>query len=230
MKRLLNILLGALVLVSCQEGLLSEQGASECVLELDITRADVPIVVSRAADAELAVTITDANGQLRAYYSEGYAPDKVSLAPGVYAVCAYSENQDTWHLANQGKGEPCYYATLQVILEPDSRAQATMSVPMTNYAVGLKLPNRFGEFFHSYQLVLKSGNREVAIREEEKAYFSVEDGGFTYSLTAINNDGESHAHVPMLFPDIVSGKLFLLDYAYDIELVQDEFKVEVKTR
>jgi hypothetical protein len=62
MKRLLNILLGALVLVSCQEGLLSEPGASECVLELDITRADVPVVVSRAADAELAVTITDEKG------------------------------------------------------------------------------------------------------------------------------------------------------------------------
>ena len=227
MKRLLNILLGALVLVSCQEGLLSEQGASECVLELDITRADVPVVVSRAADAELAVTITDANGQLRAYYSEGYAPDKVSLAPGVYTVCAYSENQDTWHLANQGKGEPCYYATLQVIREPDSRAQAIMSVPMTNYAVGLKLPNRFGEFFHSYQLVLKSGDREVAIREEDKAYFSVEGGGFTYTLSCINNDGEPHTHTPVPFPNVQRGKLFLLDYGYDIEPTES-FKAEVK--
>lgn len=215
------------MLVSCQEGLLPEQGVSECVLELDITRADVPVVVSRAADAELAVTIADANGQLRAYYSGGYVPDKVSLAPGTYTVCAYSENQDSWHLANQGKGEPCYYATLQVELEPDSRAQATMSVPMTNYAVGLKLPGRFGEFFQSYQFVLKSGDREVAIREEEKAYFSVKEGGFAYTLSCINSDGETHTHTPVLFSNVLSGKYFLLDYGYEIEPTES-FKAEVK--
>jgi hypothetical protein len=98
---------------------------------------------------------------------------------------------------------------------------------MTNYAVGLKLPDRFGEFFHSYQLVLKSGDREVAIREEEKAYFSVEDGGFTYTLSCINNDGEPHTHIPVLFPNVQRGKLFLLDYGYDIEPTES-FKAEVK--
>ena len=226
MKRALYTILSILALVACQQSEHLQQGG-ECILELEVARAGKPSVTSRAVDADLAVTILDANGEEYLYYPAGAIPKKIVLEPGLFTVCAHTENQTTWHTANGGKGEPCYFASQQVEMEYDSRTRISMSVPMTNYAVGLKLPTRFGEFFHSYQLVLKSGDREVAIREEEKAYFSVEDGEFTYALSCINNDGEPHTHTPVLFPNVQRGKLFLLDYGYDIEPTES-FKAEVK--
>ena len=229
MKRALYTILSILALVACQQSEHLQQGG-ECILELEVARAGKPSVTSRAVDADLAVTILDANGEEYLYYPAGAIPKKIVLEPGEFTVCAHTDNQTTWHTANGGKGEPCYFASQQVEMEYDYRTRITMSVPMTNYAVGVGLPEFFDDLFNSHQFILKSGSREVAIQEGEKAYFDLSDGGFYYALSATNTDGVSHTHSPVWFFDVQGGKHYLLRYHYasnansgsvDIEITDD---------
>lgn len=229
MKRALYTILSILALVACQQSEHLQQGG-ECILELEVARAGKPSVTSRAVDADLAVTILDANGEEYLYYPAGAIPKKIVLEPGEFTVCAHTENLTTWPTANGGKGEPCYFASQHVEMEYDSRSRITMSVPMTNYAVGVGLPEFFDDLFSSHQFILKSGNREVAIQEGEKAYFDLSDGGFYYALSATNTDGVSHTHSPVWFFDVQGGKHYLLSYHYasnansgsvDIEITDD---------
>lgn len=229
MKRTLYTILSILTLVACQQSEHLGQGG-ECILELEVARAGKPSVASRAVDADLAVTILDANGEEYLYYPAGAIPKKIVLEPGVFTVCAHTDNQTTWHTANGGKGEPCYFASQQVEMEYDFRTRITMSVPMTNYAVGVGLPEFFDKLFSTHQFTLKSGSREVAIQEGEKAYFGLSDGGFFYALSATNTDGVSHAHSPIWFFGVQGGKHYLLRYHYasnansgsvDIEITDD---------
>ena len=220
MKRLLYILLGVLALTACQQH--AEQGLGECVLELDVVRADVPVVASRAIDADLAVTVLDANGAAYVSYPAGDVPKKIVLEPGVFTVCVYTENQDSWPMANDGRGEGCYYASQQIEMEYDHFIRLTMAVPMTNYAVGLELPELFDELFTSYQFSLKNGAREVVLRDGEEAYFSVLDGGFTYALSTVNADGVSNAHDPIEVASVQSGKKYLISYDYGLRAVSHE--------
>lgn len=225
MKRILYIVLTLVALASCQQHIqLGEQGS---VLELDVVRAETPVVVSRAIDADLAITILDANGREYLHYPAGTVPNRIVLEPGTFTVCAYTENQDTWHTANEGKGEPCCYASRQIVMEYDHFVRLSMSVPMTNYAVGLQLPEKFDELFNAHQLTLQSGSREVIILEGENAYFSVSDGGFTHVLSAINTDGITHSYSPKSFDDVQSGKCYLLNYSYGFDNASQAVQVEV---
>ena len=227
MKRILYILLGVFTIASCQEKAFLEHGDGECVLELDVTRADMPIVMSRAVDADLAVSIVDANGQLRAYYSPGNVPERLAWYPGDFTVYVYSENQETWHTANDGKGEACYFATQHVVLEHDDFRRVSLAVPATNYAVGIELPEMFDELFASYQFVLKSGDRELSIHEGEKVYFDVSDGGFSYTFSATNIEGHTFAHSSKILDDVQSGKLYLISYLYGPDEMLSEAEVNI---
>ena len=220
MKRILYILLGVFSLTACQQHELS--GNEECVLELTIVRADVPVVATRAIDADLAVTILDDKGMEYLHYPAGEVPSKIVLKPGLFIVRAYTDNQNTWHTANDGKGEGCYNATQLIQMEADRATRLTMDVSMTNYAVGLELPELFDELFTSYQFTLKNGDREVVIRDGEEAYFSVADGGFTYALSATNADGVSNAHAPVEIASVQSGKKYLVSYDYGLRAVNRE--------
>lgn len=199
----------------------------ECILELEVARAGKPSVASRAVDADLAVTILDAKGEEYLYYPAGAIPKKIVLEPGLFTVCAHTENQTTWHTANGGKGEPCYFASQQVEMEHDSRTRISMSVPMTNYAVGVVFPELFNNLFVKYQFTLKSGSREVVVREGEKVYFDPSNGGFFYALGVTNTDGVSHAHSPIWFFDVQGGKHYLLRYHYDSEATSGSVEIEI---
>ena len=220
MKRILYILLSVFALSACQQHELPEH--EECVLELDIVCAHVPVIATRAIDADLAVSILDDKGQEYSHYAAGEVPDKIVLKPGLFAVRVYTDNQTTWHTANNGKGEGCYYASQLVQMEADRATRLTMDVPMTNYAVGVELPELFDELFSSYQFTLKNGGREVVIRDGEEAYFSVADGGFTYALSAVNADGVSNAHDPIEIASVQSGKKYLISYDYGLRAVSHE--------
>ena len=226
MKRALYTILSILALVACQQSEHLEKGG-ECILELEVARAGKPSVASRAVDADLAVTILDAKGEEYLYYPAGAIPKKIVLEPGLFTVCAHTENQTTWHTANGGKGEPCYFASQQVEMEHDSRTRISMSVPMTNYAVGVVLPELFNNLFVKYQFTLKSGSREVVVREGEKIYFDPSNGGFFYALGVTNTDGVSHAHSPIWFFDVQGGKHYLLRYHYDSEATSGSVDIEI---
>lgn len=228
MRRILYIFLGVFTLTACQQAILPERTKGECVLELDIACADVPVVVSRAVDADFALRILDGSGREYLYYPAGEVPRRIVLEPGLFALYAYTDNQETWHTANDGKGEGCYYGGQLVSIEEDHTTRVSMSVPMTNYAVGLKLPEGFDDMFESYQCVLKSGSREVTISEGELAYFSVADGGFSYALSSTNIDGESNALAPESYTDVQSGKMYLLNYHFGFEATRGVLEVEVE--
>lgn len=226
MKRILYTILSILTLVACRQSGYLEQGG-ECVLELEVSRADKPVVASRAVEEDLAVTVLDANGEEYLYFPAGAVPKKIVLEPGVFTVCAHTENLTTWHTANDGKGEPCYFAGQRVELEYDHRTRISISVPMINYAVGVELPDLFDNLFGSYRFTLKSGSREVAVREGEKAYFDLSDGGFFYTLSATNADGVSHTHSPVWFFDVQGGKHYLLRYHYDSDATSGGVDIEI---
>lgn len=229
MKRYLYTyyIFGIFALIACQQMEGPGTLGGECILELEVARAGKPSVASRAVDADLAVTILDAKGEEYLYYPAGAIPKKIVLEPGLFTVCAHTENQTTWHTANGGKGEPCYFASQQVEMEYDSRTRISMSVPMTNYAVGVALPELFNNLFVKYQFTLKSGSREVVVREGEKVYFDPSNGGFFYALGVTNTDGVSHAHSPIWFFDVQGGKHYLLRYHYDSEATSGSVDIEI---
>lgn len=235
-KTLLYIQLILIALASCQSELpVPEQG--NCYLELNLSRIGVAKRQTRAIDNDLALKILNENGEMFIQYPAGSVPHKLVLAPGIFTVVAYTENQDDWSKANDGRGEACYYGSCQVEMAFDQTTYANLQVPMTNYAVTLALPEYFHDFFPSYTFSLKSGFRQTSIKEGEKAYFDAEEGGFTYQLTATNTDQITHHTTPITYKKVESGKLYQMTYYYgtddnsgglDIEITDNTEKEDQK--
>lgn len=227
MKHIFPLLSAVILMISCQQNDIPNIAGRECILELELACANKPSATTRAVEADLAVTILDADGKTYKFYHAGNVPDKIVLEPGTFTVRAYTDNQDSWKTGNGGKGEPCYYAEKNIVMEYDSRHKLSMEVPMLNYAVSLKLPELFHELFSSYTFTLNSGEREVTINDEEKAYFDIADEGFSYALSTINTDGVSHGHSAINFTDVESGKLYLLKYSYDSDATSGGIDIEI---
>ena len=225
-----------LTLASCQSELpVPEQG--NCYLELNLSRIGVAKRQTRAIDNGLALKILNENGEMFIQYPAGSVPHKLVLAPGIFTVVAYTENQDDWSKANDGRGEACYYGSCQVEMTFDQTTYANLQVPMTNYAVTLALPEYFNDFFPSYTFSLKSGERQTSIKEGEKTYFDAEEGGFTYQLTATNTDQITHHTTPITYQKVERGKLYQMTYYYgtddnsgglDIEITDNTEKEDQK--
>ena len=237
MKRiLLYIQLILLTLTSCQSELpVPEQG--DCYLELNLSRVGVAKRQTRAIDNDLALKILDNKGEIYVQYRAGNVPNKLVLSPGIFTVIAYTENQDDWTKANDGRGEASYYGSCQVEMAFDQTTYANLQVPMTNYAVSLALPEYFHDFFPSYTFSLNSGERHTKVKEGEKAYFDAEEGGFTYQLTATNTDQITHHTTPITYKKVESGKLYQMTYYYgtddnsgglDIEITDNTEKEDQK--
>lgn len=237
MKRtLLYIQLILLALTSCQSELpVPEQG--DCYLELNLSRVGVAKRQTRAIDNDLALKILDNKGDIYVQYRAGNVPNKLVLSPGIFTVIAYTENQDDWTKANDGRGEASYYGSCQIEMAFDQTTYANLQVPMTNYAVSLALPEYFHDFFPSYTFSLNSGERHTKVKEGEKAYFDAEEGGFTYQLTATNTDQITHHTTPITYKKVESGKLYQMTYYYgtddnsgglDIEITDNTEKEDQK--
>lgn len=214
MKRtLLYIQLILLALTSCQSEIpVPEQG--DCYLELNLSRVGVAKRQTRAIDNDLALKILDDKGDVYIQYRAGSVPNKLVLSPGIFTVIAYTENQENWSKANEGRGEACYYGSCQVVMEFDQTTYANLQVPMTNYAVTLTLPEYFNDFFPTYTYSLKSGFRQTSIKEGQKAYFDPAEGGFTYQLFVTNTDQNPHNTIPITYKKVESGKLYNMTYYY----------------
>ena len=124
MKRVLYVMLGLLTLTACQQQdeFLEQE---ECVLKLDITCAHVPVVVTRAIDADLAVTILDATGKVYKRIAAGEVSSEIPMRAGSFTVCVHTDNLTTWHEVNGGRGEPCYYGSKEVTLQSGERGNRT---------------------------------------------------------------------------------------------------------
>lgn len=202
-----------LALASCQSELpIPEQG--NCYLELNLSRIGVAKRQTRAIDNDLALKILDNKGNVYIQYRAGSVPHKLVLSPGIFTVIAYTENQESWSKANEGRGEACYYGSCQVEMFFDQTTYANLQVPMTNYAVTLTLPEYFNDFFPTYTYSLKSGFRQTSIKEGQKAYFDPAEGGFTYQLFVTNTDQNPHNTIPITYKKVESGKLYNMTYYY----------------
>ena len=216
MKKFLLLLPVVLCLFcACSQDEDNAMGSGRATLALDVVRGNVPQIASRAVDAGLAVKMLYSDGTVYKAFTAGNVPSKIDLEPGVtYTLVAYSDNQDNWTTANNGLGEACYYATTEVCAGEDETAYCTLQVPMTNYAVTLSLHELFPTLFPSYTFTLTSGSRTLQLNEGEKAYFSTEDGGFTYTFQATNLDGETFSHEVRRVSDVQHGMLYNVRYGY----------------
>lgn len=233
MRCLLYICACIILLVSCQQEQVTPT-SGEAVLELALLLNSRPqMEVTRAIDEDLAIDILDADNAPYRHYNAGAVPKKIVLEPGSFKVIAYTENQEDWKTANEGKGEACYYAEAPIEMELDKTVYLTLNVPMTNYAVGLQLPDLWETLFNAYTFRLKSGGRTVVIRQGERAYFDLADGGFSYALSATNTDGRTSSHSAISYTEVEAGKLYTLSYHYDsdansggIDIVIDDMTID----
>ena len=227
MRLISYILLTLLCLTACQSE--DELPAHMAELCLTLEQAGRPAVSTRAVSPNLAVTIKNSEGtEVKHYEAGGTVDDKIVLDEGTYTIVAYSDNQTNWQEANGGKGVSCYYAETSVTLKADEINYVTMQVPLTNYAVTLTLPDTFDTLFTSYTFTLTSGSRTCEIKQGEKAYFSVADGGFTYAFKATNNDGVEHSASAIPMPDVEAGKLYNMKYSYASASNSGGIDIEIK--
>lgn len=213
-----------MVLTSCNNDVIVPDNATG-TLSLGVTRAGA--ASAQQVDDDMAIDILDSEGNVYVHYPSGSVPKRIVLEPGRFTVVAYTNNQNTWHKANNGLGEACYYATADVEIGFDQIAYLNMQVPLTNYAVTLTLPVLFDKLFKSYNFNLVSGTRSVNIREGEKAYFSVADKGFTYKLSATNTDNNTHHTTPITYKKVEAGKLYNLHYCYDTDANSGGIDIEI---
>ena len=223
----------SLFLTACQQEELVPSRGKGGMLELDLLRGGRPVVSTRAVDNDLAVQILDEDGKEVFNWSAGNVPHPIQFEEaGTYTLKAFTENQNTWPEENDGKGAGYYYAETQVEIVEDSIVRLTLDVPMTNYAVSLKLPELFYEpdsarLFQSYTFTLKSSSRTVTITEGEKAYFAVSEG-FSFALEATNTDGKTSRHSALEYPrQVEAGKLYTVRYSYSSDATKGGVDVEV---
>lgn len=227
MKHFIWITLSTILIAGCQQETLPKLSNGECILELQVSHSNKPVSMTRAVDSDLAVKILDAEGKLYKIYSPGTVPTKIVLEPGTFEILAYTDNQDTWTQANGGKGEPCYYTSKQIKMEYDEIKRISISVPMVNYGVSLKLPEHFYYLFPSHSFNLTSGNRSVATQENEMAFFTPDEVGFAYALQATNTDGVTHSHSAIQFTGVESGKHYVVRYGYALDANSGNVDIEI---
>lgn len=222
------MLLQAVLLASCSQQELPARDGTTGTLCLSLSRQGVPQVATRAVDSDLALTLTRQDGSVYKTFPAGAVPSSIQVEAGVkYTLCAYTDNQDTWQTANSGKGEACYSGETTVTVGEDETVYCTYRVPMLNYAVTLTLPEFFDALFTSYTFSLASQGREtVYVMQGEKAYFAV-DAGFTYRLTATNNDNKTSSHSAIEYPDVEAGKLYNVKYVYGSDINQGGIDIEI---
>lgn len=225
---IIYMLLQAVLLASCSQQELPARDGTTGTLCLSLSRQGVPQVATRAVDSDLALTLTRQDGSVYKTFPAGAVPSSIQVEAGVkYTLCAYTDNQDTWQTANSGKGEACYSGETTVTVGEDETVYCTYRVPMLNYAVTLTLPEFFDALFTSYTFSLASQGREtVYVRQGEKAYFAV-DAGFTYRLTATNNDNKTSSHSAIEYPDVEAGKLYNVKYVYGSDINQGGIDIEI---
>ncbi len=220
MNKTIYLLACLIILVSCQQSELPTATVEECVLEFASVRTSRSAAAAVSIDPELAVALLDGEGTQLQYFAPGTVPSKLVLYPGTFIVKAYTLNADTWQTANGGKGEPYYYAETTVVLEEDHIARVNMAVPMQNSGVGLQMPVQFASVFPSYTFSLTLDGRDLTLQDGEKVFFEpTASSSFSYTLSATNADGASFSTTPAVYSDVQAGKLYMVCYDYEYNLV-----------
>ena len=216
MKQTILYLVAAIfLLASCQQ---EEQVAEETAtgylsIEGIALQADIQTVSSRAVDADLYVEILK-DGETYSLYNPGTVPDKIKLPVGTYQLRAYNE-ASLMKNPYEGLGYAVYSSEAQSFdVEAGAVTSLELKVPMTNFGVTLQLPEEFATYFEDNYTFMVTSDRAVKLRAGEIAYFPYEEGTttFSYSLTAVNADGEESAPEGGTCTEVASGTVYTVTY------------------
>ena len=198
-KLLYTLSVLALVLTACTQD--ETPGTAEAfgTLALDGIRpakAEVTNVNTRAVSEGLYVEILQGDSLIHRY-EPGQAPESVKLPVGTYAVRAYNEaGRPGAQQPTDGLGSPRYYAETTIGITEGVTQTLRLEVPMLNLGVRFALDEAIAGWFQQEQTVLtiQLGGVEKQLHPGETAYFEQGETPateFTYTLVAVNLDGES---------------------------------------
>lgn len=215
-KKLLYPLCAALLLVGCSQDEWTGEAAYGYLALDGITLQSIETVpVTRAVESDLYIEICQGDQQT-ALYEPGQLPADatIKVPVGTYTLKAYNaayNEQESW--GDNEPGEVAYYAETSFDIAEDVTNNVTLSVPMVNFGVSLRLPEGFDTWFHNATFSVLSGNRSVQLAADETAYFPYSEGAqFTYTLAALNQDNENNTDIGTYTP-VEAGTVYTVTYS-----------------
>ena len=214
-QTILYLVASIFLLASCQqEGQGTEKTATGYLsIEGIALQADVQTVSSRAVDEDLYVEILQ-DGERYSLYEPGTVLDKIELPVGTYQLRAYNGAAQMEN-PYERLGNPVYSSEAQSFdVEAGAVTSLELEVPMTNFGVTLILPEEFAAYFgDNYTFTVKSNDREVKLKDGETAYFPYsENVTFSYSLKAVNADGEESEQEGGTRTEVARGTVYTITY------------------
>lgn len=218
-QTILYLLLGIFLLASCQqEDISSNTATGYLVLESIDVQVNQQTVSSRAVDADLYVDILQEDAIFR-QYGPGMVPDRIELPEGTYRLHVYNAAA-TLPDPYDGNGVAIFeYTGEPFTIEANGRTLTEeIKVPMINFGVTLQLPEEFNTYFKNYTFTVTSSDRALTLKEGETAYFPYsENMPFSYTLTAINGDGELTAPQGGTCTKVTSGTIYTVSYEMETQ-------------
>ena len=214
-QTILYLVASIFLLASCQqEGQGTEKTATGYLsIEGIALQADVQTVSSRAVDEDLYVEILQ-DGERYSLYEPGTVLDKIELPVGTYQLRAYNGAAQMEN-PYERLGNPVYSSEAQSFdVEAGAVTSLELEVPMTNFGVTLKLPEEFAAYFGDNYTFTVTSNRPVELKDGETAYFPYsENVTFSYSLKAVNADGEESEPEEGTRTEVACGTVYIITYA-----------------
>ena len=218
-QTILYLLLGTFFLASCQqEDISSNTATGYLVLESIDMQVSQQTISSRAVDADLYVDILQEDAIFR-QYGPGMVPDRIELPEGTYRLHVYNAAA-TLPDPYDGNGVAIFeYTGEPFTIEANGRTLTEeIKVPMINFGVTLQLPEEFNTYFKNYTFTVTSSDRALTLKEGETAYFPYsENMPFSYTLTAINGDGELTAPQGGTCTKVTSGTIYTVSYEMETQ-------------
>lgn len=187
MKHTLLYIAALFLLAACQQEELPQGAQALGYLSLsavEVEVGDVQLISTRASETDdLMVTLTpkDGNGEV----TKCECSEMISCQPGTYKLEIYTENYET---ANDNAPKYHYVHNEDVVITEGNETKVdSISVPMINFGVQLKLPEGFDTWFPTYTFTVN----EKELKNGETVYFDYSsDAQIKYTLTATNTDNE----------------------------------------
>ena len=229
MKKLLYLLLGIFLLVSCQQEELSENQSDYGYLSLKSVVATVENVnqpASRALPsvdkAALYVEICEGDKTVLSY-KPGEVPEQIQLPIGTYTAKAYNAAYQTYESwTEDAQGEPVFYGEETFTITADTRTEVTLEVSLHNFGMTFQLGNNFGTYFQEEQttLTLMCNGRNVTLDAGQQSstyvYFYLEENSkLNYTLVSRNDDDETVTLSGT--PEVANGKCYTLTFTFNPE-------------
>lgn len=208
------------LLASCQQeepAPMSDYG----YLALSVQAGDIDVVMTRAEEEEEPLIVELWKGDTKKELTAEEMQEKIRLEVGDdYKIVAYTNSYNDYESwTNADKGEAVYHEEFPFVVEDGKTTRVNVEVPMINLGVKLVLSEGFETLFPTYTFNVTMGERAVALRNGETAYFpySKDITVFNYELKATNVDGEGQTDEGVYEKGIAPGNLYIVTYAMETQ-------------